>query len=148
MRVPEFLIRKSSNFRMRSKLLAWSIRERLGLEIKPSRLNAEEGFLLAMRRYVPHPYQGNATLFRSGDGSDYQDPKLGWEGLIEGHLDIQQVSGDHDTILQEPHIGMLARLLEGCLEQAPRRELSKSPSSAESGDRIPHLTPIVDLAKP
>lgn len=148
MRVPEFLIRKSSNFRMRSKLLVWSIRERLGLEIKPSRLSAEEGFLLAMRRYVPHPYQGNATLFRSGDGSDYQDPKLGWEGLIEGHLDIQQVSGDHDTILQEPHIGMLARLLEGCLEQAPRRDLPKSSSPADSGERIPRLTPIVDLAKP
>ncbi len=148
MRVPEFLVRKSSNFRMRSKLLVWGIRERLGLEIQPSRLSAEEGFLLAMRRYVPHPYQGSATLFRSADGSDYQDPKLGWEGLIEGHLDIQQVSGDHDTILQEPHIGMLARLLEGCLEQAPRRDLPKSTSPTESSDRIPRLAPMIDLAKP
>jgi amino acid adenylation domain-containing protein len=146
MRASEFLTRKFSNFRMRRKLLLWEIREWLGLEIPPAKLSAEEGFLLAIRRYVPRPYQGDATLFRAGDGSDYPEPKLGWEGLIGGHLDIQQVSGDHDTILQEPHIGMLARLLEGCLESPPRRE-QNSAVTADAGDRIARLTPVMDLGK-
>jgi thioesterase domain-containing protein len=146
----EFLARKSSNVRMRSKLLLWGILAHLGIEIQPEKLSAEEGFLLAMRRYVPRPYPGDATLFRAGDGSDYPEPKLGWEGLIGGHLDIQQVSGDHDTILQEPHIGMLARLLEGCLENPPRREVQEpgSAKNADNGGRIVHLTPAIELGKP
>jgi amino acid adenylation domain-containing protein len=149
MRLPEFLSRKSTNFRMRRKLLTWQIREKLGLTVQPARLSAEEGFLLAIRRYIPRPYHGNATLFRAGDGSHYPESKLGWEGLIEGDLDVQQVSGDHDTILQEPHIGMLARLLEGCLEQAPL-ELPQKPGMAatsESTQRMGRLTPAIELAK-
>ena len=118
MKLLEYVGKKSFNLRMRLKLFAWSARERLGLSIDPAALNAEEGFLLACKRYVPQPYAGNATLFRAGDGAEYLDPKLGWNGIILGHLDIQEVSGDHDTILQEPHIKMLAGLLEQCLEKA------------------------------
>jgi amino acid adenylation domain-containing protein len=141
MRLPEFITRKSSNFRMRSKLLALGIAERLGVKIAPSKLSAEEGFLLAMRRYLPRPYEGDATLFRAGDGSDYPDPKLGWEVLIQGRLDIQQVSGDHDSILQEPHIGMLARLLEGCLENMPRH--LPEYASVDAAGRATRSTPIL-----
>jgi amino acid adenylation domain-containing protein len=149
MSLPEFVKRKSSNVRMRSRLLLWAIGERFGRRIQPSRLTAEEAFLLALRRYTPEPYQGNATLFRAGDGSNYPDPKLGWEGLIEGHLDIQQVSGDHDTILLEPHIGMLANLLEDCLERAPRPDLPKSSNAGEqTSQRLPMLTPAIELGKP
>jgi amino acid adenylation domain-containing protein len=151
MGLPEFLVRKSSNFRMRRKLLLWAIREQLGLAIQPAKLTAEEGFLLAMRRYIPRPYAGNATLFRAGDGSDYPEPMLGWEGLIGDHLDIQQVSGDHDTILQEPHIGMLARLLEGCLENPPRWEQGPAMNvdmNAASGGRTAPWTPAMELGKP
>ncbi len=139
MRPAEFLLRKSSNFKMRSKLLLWEIRERLGLDVQPSKLTAEEGFLLALRRYVPRPYPGSATLFRAGDGSDYPEPKLGWEGLIGGCLYIQEVSGDHDTILQEPHIGMLARRLEGCLESEAQNSGHSIIPAANS--RIAQLRP-------
>jgi len=147
MGLPEFLVRKSSNFRMRRKLLVWAIREQLGLEIHPAKLSAEEGFLLAMRRYIPRPYAGDATLFRAGDGSDYPDPMLGWEGLIQGHLDIQQVSGDHDTILQEPHIGMLARLLEGCLENPSRWDQGPA-RNVDTNSGGSQWTPAVELGKP
>jgi amino acid adenylation domain-containing protein len=150
MRLPEFLTRKSSNFRMRTKLLLCAIRERLGMEVQASTLSAEEGFLLALRRYVPRPYAGNATLFRAGDGSHYPEPQLGWEGLIEGRLDIQEVSGDHDTILHEPHIGMLARRLEDYLENAPPRDVQRSGAivTSDNNQRIAQLTPAIELGKP
>ncbi len=92
--------------------------ERIGLPIGLAALTAEEGFLLALRRYAPAPYHGDAILFRAGDASDYLDPQLGWGNLIRDRLDIEQGSGDHDTILRGPHIGVLAgklaRLLEAC----------------------------------
>ena len=133
----EFLDKKLFNLRMRRKLLAWSVRERLGLSIDPSILSAEEGFLLAFKRYVPLPYCGDATLFRTGDGTGYRDPNLGWGPIIGGHLDIQEVTGDHDTILQEPHIGMLARLLETSLAKATSNDFHQPVANPVASPVIP-----------
>ena len=133
----EFLDKKLFNLRMRRKLFAWNIRERLGLSIHPMALNAEEGFLLAFKRYVPQPYFGDATLFRAGAGTEYLDPNLGWGPIIGGHLDIQEVTGDHDTILQEPHIGMLARLLEASLEKATSNDLHRPSIDLVASPGIP-----------
>ena len=114
----DYMARKLANWKMRGKLQFWRFKERIGLPIGPAALTAEEGFLLALRRSTAAPYHGDAILFRAGDASDYLDPQLGWGNLIRGRLDIQQVSGGHDTILREPNIGllagMLARLLEAC----------------------------------
>jgi amino acid adenylation domain-containing protein len=145
----DYLGKKSFNLRMRRKLFAWGVKERLGLAIDPSTLNVEEAFLLAFKRYVPQPFYGDATLFRAGDGAEYLDPKLGWGDIIRGRLDIQEVSGDHDTILQEPHIGMLAGLLENCLEQANRNEIHRPAltMAAAAGEGMAGLTPAIDLGK-
>ena len=142
MSIGDFIEKKSFNLRMRWKLFAWSVRERLGLEIDPTTLNTEEAFLLAFKRYQPQPYFGDATLFRAGDGAEYLDPELGWTGIIRGRLDIQEVSGDHDTILQEPHIGMLARLLENCLEKANDGDYSLAPAQAPAARAPMPLSPV------
>jgi len=137
MRLKEFLIRKAINFRTRTRLMMWNMRERRGTQ--PARLTAEEGFLLAMKRYVPRPYAGNAILFCAGDAFRNPPPRVAWQGLIEGDLDIHPISGDHDTILQEPHIGVLARLLESCIETTSLRD-AENPGAAVSSDRIPLST--------
>jgi len=65
---------------------------------------------------VPQSYDGDAILFRAKDELvSYSDATLGWGSLIKGSLEIREVSGNHDTILSEPHIGMLARVLDSCL---------------------------------
>src|SRR5258707_1208696 len=48
----------------------------------------------------------------------YRDPKLGWQGLAAGGLEIHEVPGDHNTILLEPHVGALAEKLRRCIEKA------------------------------
>jgi hypothetical protein len=146
----EYAGKKWFNLRMRGKLFAWAVRERMGLAIDPSTLNVEEAFLLAFKRYAPQPYYGDATLFRAGNGAEYLDARLGWGGIIRGRLDIQEVSGDHDTILQEPHIGMLAGLLETCLEKASGHDIHRPrlTPAPDAGGRMTGLTPAVDLGKP
>jgi thioesterase domain-containing protein len=72
---------------------------------------------LSLRRYVPQPYLGNAILFRAKDElAQYVNPNLGWDKFVLGRLQVREVSGDHDTLMQEPHIGMLARMLASILE--------------------------------
>lgn len=112
-----FFKAKLKNTKLRTGIRLWLLRKALGLN--PGVLDAEEAFLLALRTYTPTPLNGNAILFRAqNELLRLPDPSLGWKELINGQLEIQLVSGDHDTILQEPHIGRLARLLDGFLKQA------------------------------
>ena len=106
---------------MRAHIRTWSIKSALGQTTGAAGLDVEEAFLVALRRYNPQPYDGPAILFRAKNGLlPYPDPNLGWGALINGGLEIKEISGDHDTILYEPHIGMLARVLDSCLEEAHR----------------------------
>jgi amino acid adenylation domain-containing protein len=66
--------------------------------------------LLAMDRYVPHRYLGNVQLFAASHTSDG-----GWRPLIDGHLTVTPISGDHDSLLRLPHVADLAQKLEAFL---------------------------------
>ena len=111
-----FARQKVKNWRIRANIRLWSTQKALG-QTTGNHLGVEEAFLFALRNYKPEPYQGNAILFRAKDELvSYPDPTLGWGGLVHGKLDIREVSGDHDSILYEPHIGTLARVLNSCLQ--------------------------------
>jgi len=68
-------------------------------------------------------YAGRATLFlaertsQSGLSPDL-DARLGWRNLAEGGLDVQKVPGSHLSMLEQPHVQGLARVLRDCLERA------------------------------
>jgi len=89
----------------------------------------------AMRTYTFQPYAGKLTLFRAtevpGKGWYYypsgmptpddwytKDPEYGWGDLAEGGLEAHDLPGNHSTILKEPHIEILSKTLEACLEKA------------------------------
>jgi len=79
----------------------------------------------ARRRYKLIPFSGKIDLFRA----EYQppsdvfeeDPFLGWSGMAAGGIEVHQLPGDHDILLNwlEPATAaVLARKLRACLEQA------------------------------
>lgn len=63
----------------------------------------------AWRNYRPRPYAGRVTLFRATE-TDHQEPgpDLGWAALAQGGLEIVEVPGDHNTMLHDPHLAILA----------------------------------------
>lgn len=72
------------------------------------------------RSYVPSVYAGRLTLFRASVvpkwvGTDFSDPYLGWGPLTAGGMEVRPVSGDHLSLLDEPHVGSLAASLKACL---------------------------------
>lgn len=76
----------------------------------------------ALRDYKPKGYAGPAFVFGADDDHwTRQDPTLGWGDWITGDLTKIDISGDHHTTLQEPHIGDLGRKLAQTL-------LSSNPS--------------------
>ena len=68
--------------------------------------------------YQLKPYRGDAVLFKAdlvaGRHTDSHD---GWQGLIEGDLQVIPITGGHLDILREPHVRGLASKLAECLRE-------------------------------
>jgi thioesterase domain-containing protein len=69
----------------------------------------------AMNSYQPKPFKGNATLFAAqADVACRGD----WGALIEGYFTTMPVPGDHNTLLQRPHVEVLADALQQLMKDA------------------------------
>jgi amino acid adenylation domain-containing protein len=70
------------------------------------------------RAYHPQIYAGKANIF----WSEYQDayideyPDLGWGDFITGGVNIQRIPGNHNTLIEEPHIQVLIEKLRECIK--------------------------------
>jgi thioesterase domain-containing protein len=53
------------------------------------------------------------TLFFS-----YAPPEQAWKKLLDDRLDVQQVSGSHFEIFNEPHVKNLAEKLIVCMDRS------------------------------
>ncbi|MBK8498106.1 MAG: hypothetical protein IPL52_04635 [Flavobacteriales bacterium] len=73
-----------------------------------------ETYLNAVAKYTVLPYPGKLTVFKA-EGS-WGPVDLGWHAHARGGLDLQALPGDHNTIVNEPHVGVLAEELRHRLE--------------------------------
>lgn len=108
----------------------WSAITRLIPEESRLRLLDEAAFMPLLRifyassqaafRYSPQPYSGRLTLFKTAEHSRYigQAPLLGWNQLAPD-IQLRQVSGNHLSMLRQPHVQTLAQQLQQCLCQKP-----------------------------
>ncbi|PSR17800.1 amino acid adenylation protein [filamentous cyanobacterium CCP3] len=92
-------------------------------------LTYEQQFLMvleenktASKNYVYGIYPGKLTFFRATEeiyySQTYLDKGLGWRDLAGGGLEIHDVPGDHMSMLDEPHVQVLAQKLTSCLSKA------------------------------
>jgi len=67
----------------------------------------------AVLAYEPTPYAGVITLFRSRLQSPFLalGREMGWNRVARGGVDVQTVPGGHLSILDPPHVDVLARKL-------------------------------------
>jgi FkbH-like protein len=84
-------------------------------------------YLFAEKNYQPKGlFNGNLELFRAtyGEGHDepyierYQDPLLGWGQRALGRVRAHDIPGGHSSMLQEPHVQVLADQLQSTIDEA------------------------------
>jgi thioesterase domain-containing protein len=73
--------------------------------------------LRALARYVPGPYDGPVTLFPAAASLPGVAAQARWQELAAG-LEVHDVPGDHYTMLEQPHVPVLATRLAACLARA------------------------------
>jgi thioesterase domain-containing protein len=100
-----------------------------GLEMIQRLLQIYRANTQALMNYVPQSYSGRITLFRVAkhNSEEFGDRTFGWGKLAEEKLDIQDVPGDHYTMLAKPNIEILAQQLKHHLDLL---NLSKNPGLA------------------
>lgn len=82
----------------------------------------------AILKYVPRVYPYRITLFKASDRNpeqEIQHPALGWDELSSESVEIINISGDHCTILTEPHVKSLQKQLRYRLDQAQKTVVSQ-----------------------
>jgi thioesterase domain-containing protein len=74
----------------------------------------------ALREYTPKRYPGRVTLFRAQTRPLFRwhGLDLGWAKIASGGLDIIAIPGNHETILKEPRVHVLALALKEHLQRA------------------------------
>lgn len=74
----------------------------------------------AAMAYQPRACSAPLVLFRAAETLDGEltDPSYGWRPLTESSLVIEVVTGDHFTMLEEPHVSLLAQKLRARLARA------------------------------
>lgn len=73
----------------------------------------------ALADYRAGRFAGRVTLFRPRFPLLAEDHDLGWADYAAGGVDILPTPGDHYSVLEEPHVRRLARLLDRSLGAAP-----------------------------
>lgn len=95
---------------------AWRMAENRGKTIPKILHRPIEANLMAVRSYQPRPYEGDAVLFKAAPYAWMpKDAHEGWRILIGGDLEVRSVPGNHDNLLEEPHVRDVAAALSDCL---------------------------------
>jgi len=78
--------------------------------------------LTAARHYLPQAYPGRVILFRSSREplGGLSDPYAGWNEYLANGLQVCEVKSNHDNILLEPQVQLVAEQLRTCLDEAQR----------------------------
>lgn len=74
----------------------------------------------AAYRYMPQYYPHRITVFKTAESVDKlrSDPMLGWQSLAND-VQLHSVPGNHLSLLQPPHVQVLAEKLGQCLAENP-----------------------------
>jgi thioesterase domain-containing protein len=92
-------------------------------EQPPDRRKLWQTHINALTHYRPKPYVGHITVLRT---RGYPlvcsfDPLLGWGNVACGRVTVRTTTGEHESILEEPHVASVAAELASCLAAAAKR---------------------------
>jgi len=77
--------------------------------------------IIALRQYRPHPWAGRMLHLWAAERprGRFLDPGFEWNHLSPQGFDFHDVPGDHFSMLYEPHVSELARILATELDRVP-----------------------------
>jgi thioesterase domain-containing protein/acyl carrier protein len=99
------------------------IRDRLGMWRFPDyQVAALERAFRMFQAYEPEPFEGDMLVVRARTLPLFPfrvAPDMGWSRVVRGRIEVRDVKGSHETILQEPLVGGVAAVLRDAMDRVP-----------------------------
>ncbi|WP_016952818.1 non-ribosomal peptide synthetase [Anabaena sp. PCC 7108] len=93
------------------------VKQNLPLPHSFRHLAVRDAILHAYRNYCPTVYAGKVIFFKAVDETKESTPYLQrWSELAAGGLEIHDIPGNHNSLMAEPHVSVLAEKLRRCLQ--------------------------------
>ncbi len=102
----------------------WQFRRRLTREqaLTDTLREVEEFNYLAEKQYVPRRYPEGVTFFSAVEEVSALENEFGWQTLATGGVEVISVPGNHQSMIEEPHVQGLAEQLQLRLTQTRTQE--------------------------
>jgi amino acid adenylation domain-containing protein len=114
-----YVLNKAQYKKRKYKHLLWRLQQHFNNIPAPSLHSTlrhiEELNYRAAKQYVPQVYPGALTFFCAEGEVSVEESITGWQRLAAGGVKVIYVPGDHQTMIQEPHVQQLAAQLTACL---------------------------------
>ncbi|MFN7949394.1 MAG: amino acid adenylation domain-containing protein [Blastocatellia bacterium] len=118
----DYLREKAAYKKRRLDTWRWQMKRLAGTSASASMTetlwDVEELNYLAARRYVPQVYPGVVTFFAASEEVSIIENECGWRTLAGGGLEVIQIPGNHQSMIREPHVRLLAERLKHRLGNA------------------------------
>ncbi len=120
----EYLFRRVRRIWRRAVYKTWQttfkVFETLQRPLPAALRDVQQANYLALRNYKPRRYAGAVAFFYAEKEPEgfTREKEQGWALLAEGGVVSEKVGGDHLTMLDEPHVRVLAERLEARLDAA------------------------------
>lgn len=90
--------------------------------LPPTLKRVRKACLQAAANYTPTAFPGKVVLFQSRQKSltRVQDLRLGWTAYVPAGLEVHDIDADHDNVLLEPQVKVVAEKLQTCLAEIPK----------------------------
>jgi aspartate racemase len=89
----------------------------------------DEKLSRALERYAPDPYAGSFVIFRQPNNGTQE----GWRAFAQGQVDFHDTWVDHNELLEEPYVQILAGELKSRLHQAQAENPAGRRDNASGG---------------
>ena len=108
--------------RVKNKITDWVIPNKSGSGFWPH-IYSEASDIACRKGYQPKGYNGGrVTLFQGSELErmpfSYAPPEQAWKKLLGDKLEVQQITGSHLDIFDEPHVKVLAAKIIACMDKA------------------------------
>ncbi len=107
--------------RIRNRIWRFRVNRQIDRQVEMPRTlwNVREACWAAAAAYNPGTYDGPIIVFRARQAGvgRVTGSTLGWERLSTGPIDVVDISGDHVSLLHEPHVRVVAQTLQRYIDR-------------------------------
>ena len=90
----------------------------------------------AALQYEPCAYDGRVMMLEPAERLDIASLADSWAGVAQARRDIQSIPGNHDNLLEEPMVGVLAARILHAIDEAEASREQRLPVTAASGTKL------------